>query len=42
MLERIKANLGPDFNSTRNSVVNGAKLGTLVGVILILIALISK
>lgn len=33
MLQRIKANLMPDFKSVPNSILNGAKLGTLVGIV---------
>ena len=36
MIERIIANLGPDFDSSWNSVVNGAKLGTLVSLVVVL------
>lgn len=35
MLGRIKANLTPDYRSHKNNILNGAKLGILLGIVFV-------
>ena len=37
MLKQIRANFMPDYGSHKNNILNGAKLGILLGIVLAVI-----